>query len=138
VIDRRGEDGRLIIDARDGLIVRFVPAYRTGGNFNGGMAAPYPPAGRLPPITDLRGPPQPPASVPKLASRASAVPIPKAAPPRPADDKPIAGKPQPSQQSVAVVAKPVEPPAAPPAVAVKPAAPQIQPTQPMPQVQGLD
>ncbi len=143
VVDRRGEDGRLVIDARDGLIVRFVPAYRMGSNFNGGMAAPYPPAGRLPPISDLRGPPQPPASVPKLASRTPAVPIPKAAPPRPADDKPIAEKPQPSQQSAAVVAKPVEPPPAlpqapPPVAAAKPAAPQILPTQPMPQVQGLD
>jgi hypothetical protein len=138
VIDRRGEDGRLIIDARDGQIVRFVPAYRMGDNFNGRVAAPYPPAGRLPPISDLRGPPQPPASVPKLASRTPAVPVPKAAPPRSADDKPLAEKPQPSQQSAAVVAKPVEPPAAPPAAAAKPAAPQIQPTQPMPQVQGLD
>ena len=25
-IDRRGDDGRLVIDARDGRIVRFVPA----------------------------------------------------------------------------------------------------------------
>jgi hypothetical protein len=145
VIDRRGEDGRLVIDARNGQIVRFVPGYRMGDNFgrgfNGGAAVPYPPPGRLPPISDLRDPPQPPASVPKLASRTPTVPIPKAAPPRSADDKALAEKPQP-QQSAAVVAKPVEPPAtqpaSPPAVAAKPAAPQIQPTQPMPQVQGLD
>ncbi|HLX16837.1 MAG TPA: hypothetical protein VKS24_16735 [Bradyrhizobium sp.] len=139
VIDRRGEDGRLVIDARDGQIVRFVPVYGMGGNFNGGMAAPYPPAGRLPPVGELRGPPQPPDPVPKLASRTPAVPIPRATPPRPASDKPIAEKPQPSQQSVAVVAKPAEAPVTPPArvVAAKPA-PQILPTQPMPQVQGLD
>ena len=34
VIDRRGDDGRLVIDARTGRIVRFVPAYRMGDNFN--------------------------------------------------------------------------------------------------------
>ena len=32
VLDRGGEDGRLIIDARNGRIIRFVPAYRMGGN----------------------------------------------------------------------------------------------------------
>ena len=34
VIDRGGESGRLIIDARDGRIVRFRPGYRIGNNFN--------------------------------------------------------------------------------------------------------
>ena len=32
VIDRGGEDGRLIIDARNGRIIRFMPAYRMGGD----------------------------------------------------------------------------------------------------------
>ena len=32
VIDRGGEDGRLIIDARNGRIIRFLPAYRMGGD----------------------------------------------------------------------------------------------------------
>ncbi len=31
-IDRGGEDGRLIIDARNGRIIRFMPAYRMGGD----------------------------------------------------------------------------------------------------------
>ena len=31
VIDRGGADGRLIIDARNGRIIRFLPAYRMGG-----------------------------------------------------------------------------------------------------------
>src|ERR1700720_3900364 len=31
-IDRRGDDGRLVIDARNGQIVRFVPADRFGGS----------------------------------------------------------------------------------------------------------
>ena len=34
VIDRGGDDGRLVIDARNGRIVRFMPAYRMGGNLN--------------------------------------------------------------------------------------------------------
>ena len=38
VIDRRGDDGRLVIDARTGQIVRFVPAYRMGDNLYDGMA----------------------------------------------------------------------------------------------------
>ena len=35
VIDRGGDDGRLVIDARTGRIVRFMPAYRMGDNFDG-------------------------------------------------------------------------------------------------------
>ena len=34
VLDRGGEDGRLIIDARNGRIIRFMPAYRMGDQFN--------------------------------------------------------------------------------------------------------
>src|ERR1700688_5176980 len=33
VIDRGGDDGRLVIDARNGRIIRFMPAYRMGNNF---------------------------------------------------------------------------------------------------------
>src|SRR3984957_5728269 len=33
VVDRRGDDGRLVIDARTGQIIRFVSAYRMGDNF---------------------------------------------------------------------------------------------------------
>jgi hypothetical protein len=32
VVDRRGDDGRLVIDARNGRIIRFMPAYRMGDN----------------------------------------------------------------------------------------------------------
>ena len=39
VIDRGGGDGRLVIDARDGRIVRFVPACRNGGDFEAMLAA---------------------------------------------------------------------------------------------------
>jgi hypothetical protein len=155
-IDRRGDDGRLVIDARDGRIVRFVPADRFGGlggyggygdGYYGGATRPS--YGPLEPMTRLEGPPpRPPGAVPpKIASRMpQSIPTPKAAPLRPADAKPLADKLTPAsappvQQSAAVQAKPADvAPAAPSAspVEAKPAAPALQPTQPMPKVQGLE
>jgi len=38
VTDRRGDNGRLVIDARNGRIARFVPAYRWGAGFGAGLA----------------------------------------------------------------------------------------------------
>jgi hypothetical protein len=167
VTDRYRDQGRLVIDARDGRIVRFVPAYWAFGAMYGDAPG-YPPAARMPPISDWGGPPRPPASVPKMANRAPGVPIPRAAPPRPADDSALAEKParQPPQQSAAVQVKPADalpqlsapaveakPPQTKPSAEAKPveakpveaksaevkstAAP-IQPTQPMPMVQGLE
>ncbi len=144
VIDRNGDDGRLVIDARNGQIVRFVPAYRMGGHLYDDMPTPYAPAGPLPPIGNLSGP-RPPAAVPKVASRMPpTVPMPKASPQRPSDARPLVEKPapEPVQQSAAVQTKPADTPAtpqaAPPVVEAKPAAPPIQPTQEMPKVQGLE
>jgi hypothetical protein len=145
VIDRRGDDGRLVIDARNGQIVRFVPAYRVGVNFDEDMPAMRGPAGLPPPIGNLSGVPRPPASVPKVASRMPpTVPLPKASPQHADEARPLAEKPAPEQkqQSAAVQTKPSDAPATPqaaaPAVAAKPAAPAIQPTQEMPRVQGLE
>jgi hypothetical protein len=143
VIDRGGEDGRLVIDARTGRIIRFMPARRMG-NFNDDLS--YGPVGPLPPVSAVRGPPRPPASVPHVASRTPSVPMPKASPPRAGEARPLAAKPvaEPVQQSAAVQPKPADaaPPtpqaAAPAAVEAKPAAPPIQPTQEMPKVQGLE
>ena len=45
VLGRGGDDGRLVIDARDGRVVRFVPAWRTGGNFHTDVAVAYGPPG---------------------------------------------------------------------------------------------
>jgi hypothetical protein len=159
VIDRGGDDGRLVIDARTGRIIRFMPAYRMGDNFNEDMAVTYGPVGPLPPVGNMHGVPRPPAPVPpRMASRTPPVPLPKAPPPhageikpladksadKPAVDKPAADKPagiEPAQQSAAVQAKPADAPlppqAAVPIVAAKPTA-QIQPTQEMPKVQGLE
>jgi hypothetical protein len=144
VIDRGGEDGRLVIDARNGRIIRFMPAYRMGDNLNDDLTVTYGPTGSLPP---MRGVPRPPASVPRVASRTPAVPLPKASPPHAGDIKPdikpLAAKPapEPAQQSTAGLAAPADVPAKPqsavPIVEAKPA-PQIQPTQPMPKAQGLE
>ncbi|MGX1319329.1 hypothetical protein AB7M17_002782 [Bradyrhizobium sp. USDA 377] len=165
VIDRRGDDGRLVIDARDGRIIRFMPAadaYGMAPPYEERAVAPYGPQSALPPPTMIRsGPPRPPASIPHVAKRT--VPLPKAAPQR--GETPVAAvKPveppaqqaqapqaqaaaqaqpaqaQPAQQTAAVQAKPAEAapqPTAPTVGEAKPA-PTIQPTQEMPAAQGLD
>jgi hypothetical protein len=152
VIDHGGDDGRLVIDARTGRIIRFVPAYRMGGNLNEDLAITYGSVGPgpLPPVSQVRGPPRPPLSVPKVASRTPAVPMPKASPSHAGEPAPLVAKPaaEPAQRSAtAPQAKPADAQAAAPAAApapaaveAKPAPPQVQlqPTQPMPKVQGLD
>ncbi len=145
VVARGGDDGRLVIDARNGRIIRFVPAYRMGDNFDEDPTGSYGATGSLPPVSAVRGPPRPPAPVPHVASRTPSVPLPRTAPPRESEAKPLAAQPAPApaQQSASAQAKPADPQtaprvAAPAAVEAKPAAPQIQPTQEMPKVQGLE
>jgi hypothetical protein len=158
VIDRGGEDGRLVIDARNGRIIRFVPSDRMGDHFyeESAVRAPsvvVPPPARVavqapaPAQSHASGqapgqasghvqaaprPAKPPAQV---ASRT--VPMPKASP--------IAVKPAaaPVQQATAPSPKPTEAQAAAAApattgtVPAKPAA-EIAPTQDMPKAQGLE
>jgi hypothetical protein len=142
VIDRGGDDGRLVIDARTGRIIRFVPAWRMGNNFYEGYD-PYGPPRSPPPAGAVRGEPQPPATAPpRLASRTPPVPLPKPTPPHAGEIKPQAAKPAPApapaQQSAAVKPADAPPPAAAPAPVEAKPAPQLQPTQDMPKVQGLD
>lgn len=153
VIDRRGDDGRLVIDARDGRIIRFMPAadaYGMAPAYDERAVAPYGPQSALPPPTAIRsGPPRPPAAIPYVASRT--VPLPKAAPRR--GETPVAAKPaepapqqtrasqaQPERQTAAAQAKPAEaiPRAAAPMVGQAKPAPTILPTQEMPAAQGMD
>ncbi|MBR0708900.1 hypothetical protein [Bradyrhizobium liaoningense] len=155
VIDRRGDDGRLVIDARDGRIIRFMPAadaYGMAPPYEERAVGSYGPQSALPPPTMIRsGPPRPPAPIPHVAKRT--VPLPKAAPPRgeapvasvkPAEPAPQAraqpAQAQAPQQTAAVQAKPAEaaPQAPAPAVGEAKPAPTIQPTQEMPAAQGLD
>jgi hypothetical protein len=140
-IDRGGDGGRLVIDARDGRIIRFLPAYRMGGNFYEEQSAIRGAPGAPPPAevsgqvsAHVGGVPQ---SAPKVASRTT-VPVPKA--------KPVAAKPvsEPAPQAAAPAPKSAEMQAAAPQAAVttgsvpaKPA-PQIAPTQDMPSMQGLE
>jgi hypothetical protein len=137
-IDRDGADGRLIIDARNGRIIRFMPAYRMGDNYYedqsalGGPSAAQPPQVHQAP-DHVQAAPQPPRPAPHMASRT--VPMPKA--------NPLAAKPAtaPIKQAAAPAPKPAEVPAAAPvttgAAPAKPA-PQIAPTQDMPSMQGLE
>src|SRR5262245_9755486 len=164
VIDRGGADGRLVIDARSGRILRFVPAWQNGAPYDGGAwDSSYGPRGPLPP-GDVRSGLKPPG--PSVASRS--VPVPK--------PSPLAGKvtekaTEPAKPAEAAAAKPAPEPAKPVTEAAKPApqppaqqaaatqvkpaetapvttgsvgqvqakpAPSIQPTQDMPKAQGLD
>ena len=148
VIDRRGDDGRLVIDARNGRIVRFMPAYRMGDRMGEETVTTYGPVGALPPIADYRRAPRPTAA-PRLASRTPSVPLPKASPPRavaaparPVVAAPAPAAPAPVQQSAVATPKPAEPAAAAPTVAApaveaKPSTP-VQPTETMPPAQGLE
>ncbi|MEH2558439.1 hypothetical protein V1286_005968 [Bradyrhizobium algeriense] len=136
-IDRGGEGGRLVIDARNGRIIRFVPARGMGDNYDedqsalGAPSAAPPPQAQAPAHVQAAAPPSRP--VPHVASRT--VPVPKA--------KPLAAKPAaaPIKQAAVPAPKPAEVPAAAPvttgSAAEKPA-PQIAPTQDMPTVQGLE
>ena len=141
VIDRDGEGGRLVIDARTGRIVRFMPAYRMGDRFNDGPA--YGPVG--PPPSSVRSGPRPPASIPHASSRRDLVPLPKASPSQTGEAHPAPPNPtqERAQRSAVVDDKPGErqtvvQAAPPPAAEAKRAGPQILPTQEMPKVQGLD
>lgn len=164
VIDRGGGDGRLVISARDGRIIRFVPAYRTGDQFEeSSIFAPRPHV-MAPQMTAPHVAVAPPPG-PKVASRS--VPIPKAKPlaagtsadktvaARPAAAEPAqaaAPQPKPAEvQAAAPAAKPAAAPepkpaevqaAAPAAVTTGSApakpAPTIAPTQEMPGAQGLE
>jgi hypothetical protein len=138
-MDRGGEGGRLVIDARSGRIIRFMPAPRWGEAYGRmGYEMDYPPPGPIPPPTVIRGIPRPPASIPRVAGRTVPVPAPKPA---------VAGRgAEGAQQSVATETKPAAPapqattpPLAPntSVVQAKPA-PQILPTEKMPAAQGLD
>jgi hypothetical protein len=143
VIDRDGEDGRLVIDARTGRIIRFMPAYRMGGQLNDGPTTTYGPVGPL--VSSVGNSLRPPAPIPHVASRRAAVPLPKASPSQIGEASPGAAKPaaEPAQQSAAVDTKPggtqtgVQA-APPPAIEPKRDGPQIRPTQEMPNVQALD
>ena len=143
VIDRGGEDGRLVIDARNGQIIRFTPAWRTS-QFGGAYNAVHSRLGpMLPDVTELRDAPRPPAPAPRVASRTVPVPKPNpltanAAPAKPATQAAAKPATEPATQQAAVAQpKPADPAPAPATAEAKPA-PSILPTQEMPKAQGLN
>lgn len=123
-VDRRGEDGRMVIDARSGRILRFMPAYQMGDRMNQEVVARYGQEAALPELPQYRRPPFDPkaAAVPsaapapkqKVASQTATVPLPKAPPakavatpakPVAVEKPPVMGKP--------IAEKPPEPAATP-------------------------
>jgi hypothetical protein len=140
VLDPRGEDGRVVIDARTGAIIRFVHALDVGVRFNDELTTIYGPPGPPPvasvnyenrrgSLLDLRRSPRPPVNVPKVASRtpsATTQPAAKPAAP-PAQTASV-------QQKTPEAAKPAE---TKPAEAA-PAQLDMKPTQDMPAVQALE
>lgn len=153
VINPDGDDGRLVIDARTGRILRFMPAYRMGDRMGEEVVVSYGPAGPLPPIADPMRPPRPPLALPRVASRSPAVPLPKpmpravAKPPKAVAAKPVAPQLAPTQQTAVTATNPADaqaalpaavPDAPPPVIEAKPSTPTVQPTQDMPAVQGLE
>jgi hypothetical protein len=165
-LDPNGEDGRLIIDARTGRIMRFIPAMEVDARLNDRMAMMYGPPGP-PPVTaigyenrrgsllDLRRTPRPPASVPRSAKRSAPSVAAKPAAGSPAQPAAVPAQPSATVPASAATAKP-EPaqttaenkPAATTVGAAKPPALQsstpapatlhLWPTQAMPDVQTLE
>jgi len=161
VLDRNGDDGRLIVDARTGRVVRFIEAMAVDERFNQRMAMVYGPPG--PPPSGLTGdmrraprpavaiPNVPPRAAPKVASRSSAAPIPAArpatAPPVPQAAPAAATAPAPAPVTTTAASAPPSTVgmAKPEAVVIQPAVPATQPpatallpTKDLPAVQPLD
>lgn len=151
VIGPQGQEGRAILDAHTGRLMRFAPAGYGEDATVGGYGPPGPPPRRV----STRSGPRPPANVPHVTTRmppvaTATIPAPTASTPsaatpvatpdaRPADAAPAQPAPAPAQQQAA--ASPSKPAADP--VAAKPApAPKppvvLQPTQPLPPVQDFE
>jgi len=163
VINPNGDDGRLVIDARSGRLVRFMPAWQMGDRMEQATEASYGRIQGLPPMVE-RHPPRPPRAIPHYASRGTATPMPRPAPQHPVGDraaKAASGtaaaakdatkpaldqarqdgtKPETAKQETAAVqGKPAAAPsAAGPAPAEAKPSSEIRPTEPMPPVQGLE
>jgi hypothetical protein len=127
-MDPDGEDGRLVIDGRNGRIIRFMPASWMGRNHESELTGIYGAQAALPPPTSVRGGPRPPAPIPHVANRTVPLPAPK-----PARTAAAQSQPQPQVSAAA------PPPATTGTISeAKPSQPAIRPTQDMPAVQGLE
>ncbi|MGJ4897271.1 hypothetical protein ACQR2B_18540 [Bradyrhizobium oligotrophicum] len=111
VLDRQGEDGKLVVDARSGRIIRFVPAFQWGEEYERMRYEPSPRGGldRLPPPSVIRADPRLVPPMPAAPRVATAVPV------QPKVPTPAARPSAPAPQTAALNPKPAE--------AVKPVAP---------------
>lgn len=159
-LDRHGEDGRLIIDARTGQIMRFIPAQAVDERMMEAYGPPGPPpttyAGyenRRGSLLDLRHAPRPPNAVPKTARRPAPKAATQTAQPSPGGTAPAPQAAAPAQQAAAsstepaAAAKPVAAETTKPAAATvgaagssaaAPSTLKLWPTQAMPDVQPLE
>ncbi|MDQ8726849.1 hypothetical protein [Bradyrhizobium sp. LHD-71] len=151
-IHPNGDDGRLVIDAYTGRVVRFVPASdairasRRDGmeQVYRGPTFPPPNARAAAPPPSARGVPRPPRAVPQVANRApSAAPLatpkprPQSAPRQPetAQAPPV---PAPVDTKPAAVSPALEKPAEKKPSDEAASKPAVQPTQPLPPVQTME
>ncbi|BAM92383.1 signal peptide [Bradyrhizobium oligotrophicum S58] len=113
VLDREGEDGKLVVDARSGRILRFVPASQWGDDYERMRYEPAPRGGldRLPPPSVIRADPRLVPPMPATPRVANAMPAQLPKVPTPAA-RPVA----PAPQTAALNPKPAE--------AAKPVAPR--------------
>jgi hypothetical protein len=139
-INSKGDDGRVVLDARTGQIVRFIPAEVS----NDDMIGAYGPPG-MPPVPEkanARTSLRPPLPVPHVTSRAPAakseprtVGVAPTSQPGTAQSKPVDAKSSETKSQEAKVsdvkASEVRAPEPKPPL-------QLQPTQDMPAAQGLD
>ncbi len=142
VIDRGGDDGRLVIDARNGQIIRFMPASRMGSRFGDAIAYGPPGRRRLAMLGRRRGRRAmfPRSQAARLRPRRHMPAMPRRSPPSRPPRRCSKRQPhrpnRPSRKPPGRAAAPAQA-AAPAMVEAKPA-PQIAPTQDMPKVQGLE
>jgi hypothetical protein len=157
VINPDGDDGRLVVDARTGDPIRFIPAMRMDARMNEELDLMYGPPGPPPAAfaSDMRRAPRPPANIPRVAKphpQTAAKPA-DAPAPKSASVEPKTAAPAPVTQSSTTAAPDAVKPEAKPAEAVtaqaakpeapkpaesKPAQVELKPTQDMPPVQPLD
>lgn len=150
-MDRTGEDGRLIIDARTGQIIRFIPAQAVDERTMAVYGPPGPPpvayAGyenRRGSLLDLRHAPRPPVSVPKVSARSAPKAAARNGQPAPANATAPSSAAPAQQAAVPAAAKPVVAESKPVAATVgvagasAPSSLKLWPTQAMPDVQTLE
>lgn len=120
VLSPDGDDGRLVIDARSGRIIRFLPAMEYGSRFDRGPAYANGPVGTLPPRREGSAALRPPSAIPRIAAPTTVAALPKPAPstPRQADVRQAV---PPAPAAALAAAAPSSQPAAAPAAAMPPA-----------------